>query len=658
MRILNKECDRGNAQSVLSKLDEIPGGVHALFEDAILERGKDDTKYLKSTLSWTLFSKRPLTPSELYHAVLTADSTKAAAISLSKSAPPDLRGVESFILNASKGLVSFSAAEQDIADRVQFIHETVREYLLCTGIGRLDSALCSNPIGLAHDLLKHQCHEYIGQALKILDPPEHLLAHPSSPDARSFCEHASSSFPLLGYVSESLIYHSELAQTHGVLQDPFLEAFPLQDLRKWNDLGQSEDWFRFSSDVSKAYIFTIIDAPALLEVELRNSAGDLVQLPRFASGVIFDYNDGDTELAADEGYFGTPLQAAAAIGRERIFEMLIESGACIDAPSGHFGNALQAATHFGRGNMVDMLLKREVPVNAIGGFYGTALQAAAESGNQQLVTKLLEHGADPNILGEGLGSSLYIAALWGYTEIVKQLLEHGAEVNAANDRQGSALSAAARNGHIDIVRLLLEYDADVNLSVGKLGPGLQVAAANGHVNIVKELLGRGAKINASNDELGTALQAASRKDRVAVVQHLLEAGADVDASHKVLGSALEAASGAGSTDCVEELLDHGAIVMTSGDVCDPALIAASDQGHTRIVEMLLEHGAEVNSGKLHSPALELATASRHKDVVQLLVRNGAILSNPLIVSRHGRPLPGLLIATDGDTSFYWRSEHW
>lgn len=222
VRILNKECDRGNGQSVSRKLDEIPAGVHALFEDAILERGKDDTKYLKPTLVWTLLSRRPLHPLELYHAVLTADGTKTATIHLSESAPPDSDGTKSFILNASKGLVSVSAAKQDTAARVQFIHELVREYLLCTGIGRLDSALCSKPIGLAHDLLKHQCQEYIEQALKVLQPPEHLLAHPRSPDVKSFRTHARTSFPLLVYAWESLVHHAELAQTHGVLQDSFV----------------------------------------------------------------------------------------------------------------------------------------------------------------------------------------------------------------------------------------------------------------------------------------------------------------------------------------------------------------------------------------------------------------------------------------------------
>ena len=50
VRILNKDSDRGNAHRIRRRLEEIPPGLHELFED-IIRRGTADNTYLVPVLS-------------------------------------------------------------------------------------------------------------------------------------------------------------------------------------------------------------------------------------------------------------------------------------------------------------------------------------------------------------------------------------------------------------------------------------------------------------------------------------------------------------------------------------------------------------------------------------------------------------------------------
>lgn len=124
VRILKKDCDHGHVQTLRKRLDELPNGLDELFRD-ILMRDTQNMEELILCLRWVLFAKRPLKREELYFAVLSGiDPTSTATWDPEEVTEQDMN---KFILSSSKGLADVTKTK---VRTVQFIHESVRDYLL------------------------------------------------------------------------------------------------------------------------------------------------------------------------------------------------------------------------------------------------------------------------------------------------------------------------------------------------------------------------------------------------------------------------------------------------------------------------------------------------------------------------------------------------
>ena len=134
----------------------------------------------------------------------------------------------------------------------------------------------------------------------------------------------------------------------------------------------------------------------------------------------------DVNVSAQEGLFGSVLQAASFGGHEKVVKMLIDAGAHINAQGGECGSALQAASHGGHEKVVEMLIERGADVNAQGGRYGNALQAASLRGHGKVVKMLLERGANVNAQGGECGDALQAALARGHDKLVAMLIAKGA----------------------------------------------------------------------------------------------------------------------------------------------------------------------------------------------------------------------------------------
>jgi len=108
-------------------------------------------------LQWLLFAKRPLKPEELYYGILVGvDLDSVTPLDSEQIDPQDL---QNFVLNSSRGLAEVTKAK---AKTVQFIHESVRDYLLKSkGLERLQASLTGNLTGLSHERLKKCCESYM-----------------------------------------------------------------------------------------------------------------------------------------------------------------------------------------------------------------------------------------------------------------------------------------------------------------------------------------------------------------------------------------------------------------------------------------------------------------------------------------------------------------
>ncbi|KAM0521111.1 hypothetical protein ACHAPE_002584 [Trichoderma viride] len=335
----------------------------------------------------------------------------------------------------------------------------------------------------------------------------------------------------------------------------------------------------------------------------------------------------DADVNAPGGQYGYPLQAACASGGSYLKEikLLLDKGADANARGGRFGNALQAACHrrdpCRPAQAIELLIDRGADVNAQGGYFGTALQAACSKGRYEpIVHLLLDKGADVNSRGGEYGSPLNAACLFAQWEVPLPYDE--GNTNWIDWEQ------------LPLIRRLLERGVELNEPCGRGGTALQAACEGSLFELVRELLDRGADVNVQGGKYGTALQAAcvgKYNDRVGIFRLLLEHGADAHAQGGFFGSVWHAAAAQLNRDftpVLQQLLDLGvdindargkqhptALHAALGRVLQKESLGARWIAHPEVEEsvdrirFLIDHGADVNlvAGIYGSP-LQLACA--------------------------------------------------
>ena len=128
--------------------------------------------------------------------------------------------IRKFITTASRGLIEIRRDIKWGTDRVQFIHETVNDFLLRNRrLETLDRTLEGHVIGTSHERLMACCTSYLMMCeLKPLPPgiPYYMI------------DKLAIDFPFLKYSSTSVFYHGEMALLGGV--DREVLNHPLQRL--------------------------------------------------------------------------------------------------------------------------------------------------------------------------------------------------------------------------------------------------------------------------------------------------------------------------------------------------------------------------------------------------------------------------------------------
>ncbi|PCG96752.1 Hypothetical protein PENO1_066850 [Penicillium occitanis (nom. inval.)] len=188
--MLNKEHDRGRTKALKRRLDEIPAGLHELFVD-ILTRDCNNVDEMVLCIQFILFAKRPLSPKELQVALLTGFDDQLQDPFNAAEATEDV--LRKFILDVSKGLAEITKSE---APTVQFIHESVRDFLLKEGgINKLLTGE-ENIEGQSHAKITRVCLQQLKADLKCFEPPSWDL------HTMAIYEDIPSSFPFLDYATD------------------------------------------------------------------------------------------------------------------------------------------------------------------------------------------------------------------------------------------------------------------------------------------------------------------------------------------------------------------------------------------------------------------------------------------------------------------------
>jgi ankyrin repeat protein len=667
VQILNKLYDRGQEHMLLEELSHIPSDLHRLLQ-SILLRDNEGLDKMKLCMQWILYSKRPMLPDELHHAILIGTSSGdeepvVSDLPILDETNADM--TERFIIYHSKGLAEITRTK---IRRVQFIHESVRDFLLkVDGLGQIWSELSINPAGLSHDRLKQCCYNYMSLDITgYLQCPKDLPTA-SSPEGAELRKNASSKFPFLNYATLHLFVHADAAQGEGIDQTNFLEGFEFQAWIRINNMIERYEVRRLEPDIDRLYIFAEQKCSRLIDFAIQNNwarggQGGRHGNPIFAAmankssyifealvkydrerqpeGCVFPYPSNGvfsflikqtpdiihlflSTFQVDKHWTGrdgkTLLSWSVEERHDKIFELLVSKGANVNTQGDYDGVLLEASAN-GHDKIVELLLHHGADVNMQDGDNNNALQTALANGYDKIVELLLSKGANVNAQGGYYGNALQAASANGYDKIVEKLLSKGANINAQGGHYGNALQAASARDHNNIVELLLSRGANVNAQGGYYGNALQAASMRGCNETVEQLLSKGANLNAQGGVYGNALQAASMRGCNDVVEQLLSKGANINAQGGHYGNALQAASVRGHNEMVELLLSKGAYVNAQGGVDGNALQAASVRGYNEIVELLLSKGANVNAqGGKYGSALQAASSQGRNEIAQLLL---------------------------------------
>lgn len=369
---LNRIFDQGKGiKTIKRELHTVPDNLQDLFVN-ILRRDDADMPQCITLLQWVLFTLEPLTVSELY----TAIQISCATCEEIDDELPDKEHLSLYLLNCSRGLIEIAGEGQPI---VQFIHNTVREFLLNVDTSVLPPTIVTiSQITFSADTMHMnmatECLKYLLNALTL-----------SSSEAALVRE-----YPLVLYAAKSWYVHVHVSNNPCSKE---VTNIAVQLLTGSPNIRIK--WLRIHD----------LDFPIRSRYKLtfRHPISALYQAVRFGIPDIISCmldQGGEENVNARGGYFGTALQVACFYGSYDIARLLIDHGADVNIHCGQFGNALQAAALSERTDLVQLLLDHGADVNAHCGQFENALQAASLSGHHEVVRLLIEHGADTSSRSE------------------------------------------------------------------------------------------------------------------------------------------------------------------------------------------------------------------------------------------------------------------
>ena len=590
VRILNVEYAHGRVRALQKQLNKIPRGLNELFK-TILTRDGEHIEELILCLQWVLYAKVPLEREELYFAILTG--TEPETVTEWDRLQDTKEVMERYILSSSKGLAEITRPGRYGAQTVQFIHESVRDFLLeGNGLDDLRRGLSNNFPGSSHERLKGCCETYMSIAtLKVpLMTPVPLSV--------------KNGFPFLRYAVENVHHHAEAAQSYGILQEIFLERFPLS---LWTRIYEGYNLYDllYEPEVSQLYILAQRDLPNLIRVELK-------KIPT---------------LDVKGGRYGSPLVAAAVYQNERALRALLMLDFGIELGG---GTLVPRESHLSSVSAKDQEEAIRFILRGAHDFKLSPSQSllawAAERGHEIVVKLLLETGkVDVEVKDDSERTPLIYAVSNGHEAVARLLLETGkCNPEAMGQRGITPLSWAMLGGHAAVVKLLLDTE-NVNTEARDAcgQTPLLWAASGGHDAIVKLLL-QTKKVDVNSKGLSnwTALLCAASRGHESIVKLLLESDrVDVNEKNDESQTALMRAAQEGYAAIVKMLLNVNAVELDCKDEWDqsPLLLAAAN-GHEAVVKMLLDTGkVDIHSkDKFGRTPLDLASKGGHKAVVQLL----------------------------------------
>ncbi len=457
-------------KAVQKRLQKIAKELHTLYQD-ILE-GIDDEDQAQSLqlMQWICFTNRPLLLEELRFAMVVDDNTPHKSLTecqKSEAYAETTKDMEKRVKSLSGGLAE---VKEHQSQRVaQSIHQSVNDYLVQSGLQRLDSPSTNSVIGRAHFRLSRSCIRYLTM--------EEVLYCWRSGEKQEL----ERGFPFLRYATTNWIAHVEIVEAERISQKDLPDLFQWpshQVLQSWTHIYKLIDPYSVRIPVPKTTLLHITSRYGLLTATI---------------AVIDLENNVKADAKDDDGR--TPLSWAAECGQEAVVKLLIgRDDVEADVKDGGVRTPLSYAACYGNKAVVKLLADRDdVKADAKDQWGWTPLFHAVIGGQEAMVKLLADQdNVEADAKDKWGQTPLLYAAVAGQKVMFKLLADwNDIKVDARDQRGRTSLFHAAIDRQEAIVKLLIDRDDVKTNARDEWGrTPLFYAAMNGQGAIIKLLTDR------------------------------------------------------------------------------------------------------------------------------------------------------------------------
>ncbi|CAF9907440.1 MAG: hypothetical protein GOMPHAMPRED_005107 [Gomphillus americanus] len=472
VRILRKEYDSGRIAGMRKKLLVLPTGLKELFRDVALKDPENNAEFLLS-LQLILHVFRPLGVDEYFYAMQHDQDTVTEPWNPESITLADM---ERHVTSSSKGLAeavtiylpdlgvsqnfTSNKLETYLVPRVQFIHESVRDFLtdeasmtsIWPGFKELN-------LSHSHARIRDLCYDYMirnGRTGLRYGPGNH---YPSSENSRVF--HSNKPFPFMSYSTSCILHHANIACSYGNSAKQIFQDEDLLGLLPGDD-DPSGNLVRILIDSKLGYLLR-------LEMIYLECLDDKLR------SALVDHALSQRNKDALEGLLKKPCSKAV---------QLTNDFTCLSKRQ--YADVAVFAVVFRQIVILEELLSStnalmSQPVCSL------ALLTAAQEGQEDVVRLLPQHGPDLQATRQTCLAAFCEEGYKSTPMFMGHILTHFDEY--------TALTVASRYGHLKIINILLDAGADINWPMHAVygsRTALQIAQIFRKSHIVAVLKARGA----------------------------------------------------------------------------------------------------------------------------------------------------------------------
>jgi len=543
-------------RKIEAAVKDVPKELEDLYTELVQDMRQDPLSL--RLIRWICCALRPLSLEGLRWAMVVYANCPYKSLQQCQDAEdlaPDNGTMEKKLKTLSRGLAEAVQPSSDSVYFVQFIHQSVKDFIVDKGLSILTDRLePSEPkakdtaLAWAHYQLSRTCVRYLAMeeihrrvsSATIDSESDNTMAYDSENDNiiwdEGDCRDFMSEFPLLHYALVSWAAHAKHSEMRGIPHHDLLDYLDPALFKRLGlisrALSGSKRYIPWLS--RRTQLLHVVSQYALLgplrrildegaEIDVENEVGQTPMLLAALGGheaVVQLLIDNGAEINVHDYDGHAPLLYAALSGDEPVVNLLIDKGADIDWQNKNYETALLLGSKFDYASVVTLLLNRgaKVDISDIVGY--TPLLLAAKKGHESIVQLLLDNGASIDMKDNDGKTPLSWAAEHGHQRIVQILLDRGADIDMKDDEGKTPLSCAAESGHESIVQILLDNGAGIDIPDIHGCTPLLWAFRYKHVAIVKLLVGKGAAVEMENINGETPLSVGKEPGNEAILRLL------------------------------------------------------------------------------------------------------------------------------------------